>query len=167
MIRIDPTHCGAMNRLAPILDVGDVAVDASAPDKSTLFEGAAAILARHAGAGSSTTIAEALAARERLASTALGHGVAIPHGRIKGLELPCAAVIRLREPLPFGAPDEQPTSLFVFLLVTERASQDDLDTLAEIASMLSERPVREQLMRAQDARALHATIADWSPNRSV
>ena len=134
------------------------------PNRSALFACASAILARHAGAGSAATIAETLTERERLASTALGHAVAIPHARIKGLSSPCAAVIRLREPLGFGAPDDQPTYLFVFLLVRERATQDDLDTLAQIAEMISERAVREQLMQAPDAHSVYAAIARWSPS---
>jgi nitrogen PTS system EIIA component len=152
-----------MNRLVPILDVDDVGVDATAADKSALFSPAGSILARSVKACAPATIAEMLHERERLASTALGHGAAIPQGRVKGLATARAAVIRLREALAFGAPDDKPTSLFVFLVVSERASQDDLDALAEIAEMLCDRTIREKLMQAPDARALYATIADWSP----
>jgi PTS system nitrogen regulatory IIA component len=151
-----------LNQLAPILEVDDVAIDVMAPDRHTLFAAAGAILSRHVPSTGRAVIADALEARERLASTALGQGVAIPHGPIEGLAITRAAVIRLREPLEFGAPDDAPVRLFVFLLVGERASQHDLDTLVRIAEMLSDRAVRERLMLAPDARALHAAIADWS-----
>jgi len=156
-----------LNRLAAVLDVDDIAIDAAAADTHALFAGAGAILARHVAAGGRTAIAAALEGRERLASTALGQGVAIPHGRIHGLAATRAAVMRLRTPLAFGAPDDAPTSLFVFLLVGEHASQGDLDTLAQIAEMLSDRAMREQLLQAPDARVLHAAIADWSSTREA
>jgi PTS system nitrogen regulatory IIA component len=159
--RSDDRRGTVLNRLASVLDVDDIVVEAAALDTRALFVLAGAILARHVAAGGSAAIAEALDARERLSSTALGQGVAIPHGRVKGLATTCAAVLRLRQPLAFGAPDETPTRLFVFLLVAEHASQGDLDTLAQTAEMLSERAVRERLMQSPDARALHATIADW------
>jgi PTS system nitrogen regulatory IIA component len=155
-----------LNRLATILDAGDVEIDAEARDKPALFARAGSILAR-GEAGCAATIAETLAERERLASTALGHGVAIPHGRIKGLKAPRAAVIRLREALPFGAPDDAPASLFVFLLVGEHATEADLATLAEIAGILSERALRAKLMQAPDARVLYAMIAGWRPDRAA
>lgn len=59
-------------------------------------------------------MADSLFARERLGSTGLGHGVAIPHGRIKGLKSPMAAVFQLAHPIGFDAPDEQPVGLLIF-----------------------------------------------------
>ena len=105
-----------------------------------------------------------LIARERLGSTGLGHGVAIPHARIKGLKTPLAAVLRLRVPIAFDAPDQEPVGLFVFLLVPEAATQQHLEILAEIAAMLSDRALRDRLASAPDAAALHAAIAHWLPD---
>jgi nitrogen PTS system EIIA component len=97
----------------------------------------------------------------------LGHGVAIPHGRIKGLKNPLAAVLRVQQPLGFDAPDEEPVSLLIFLLVPEAATQRHLEILSEIAEMLSDRTLRESLKSAADADALHKSIADWQPVKSV
>jgi PTS system nitrogen regulatory IIA component len=112
-------------------------------------------------------VTDSLFARERLASTGLGHGVAIPHGRIKGLKNPLAAVLRLQQPIGFEAPDDEPVSLLIFLLVPEAATQRHLEILSEIAEMLSDRALRERLKIEPDAAVLHQLISDWQPLRSV
>ena len=108
-----------------------------------------------------------LFARERLGSTGLGHGVAIPHGRIKGLKNPLAAVVRLTHPIPFDAPDDEPVSLLIFLLVPEAATQRHLEILSEIAELLSDRELRERLKTEPDAAQVHSLIERWQPLRSV
>ncbi|MDR6853942.1 PTS system nitrogen regulatory IIA component [Variovorax guangxiensis] len=106
-------------------------------------------------------ITDSLFARERLGSTGLGHGVAIPHGRIKGLKSPMAAVFQLANPIGFDAPDEQPVVLLIFLLVPEAATQKHLEILSEIAELLSDAGLREQIKSSNDAAQLHALIAGW------
>ena len=81
------------------------------------------------------TVTDNLFARESLGSTGLGAGVAIPHGRIKGLKQPLAAFMRLAEPIPFESPDGKPVSLLIFLLVPEQATQQHLEILSEIAQL--------------------------------
>lgn len=154
-----------MNRLAAILDVDDVKVDVPAESRLTLFVDAALVLQRHAWMGSLSAITDTLIERERLASTCLGHGVAIPHGRLKGLKSALAAVIRVRDPLAFGGPDDEPVTLFVFLFVPEMATQNDLEILGEIAEMLSDKEVRERLKHEGNANAVYASIAGWTPSR--
>lgn len=106
-------------------------------------------------------ITDSLFARERLGSTGLGHGVAIPHGRIKGLKAPMAAVFQLQAPIGFDAPDDQSVGLLIFLLVPEAATQKHLEILSEIAELLSDRALRERLLTSTDAAALHQLIASW------
>ena len=106
-------------------------------------------------------ITDSLFARERLGSTGLGHGVAIPHGRIKGLKAPMAAVVQLAQPIGFDAPDELPVSLLIFLLVPEAATQKHLEILSEIAELLSDAPLREKIKTAADVDALHGLICGW------
>jgi PTS system nitrogen regulatory IIA component len=106
-------------------------------------------------------ITDSLFARERLGSTGLGHGVAIPHGRIKGLKQPLAAVFQLANPIGFDAPDELPVTLMIFLLVPEAATQKHLEILSEIAELLSDSALREQMKSSTDAAALHGLIAQW------
>ena len=83
------------------------------------------------------------------------------HGRIKGLKSPMASVFRLADPIGFDAPDEQPVVLLIFLLVPEAATQKHLEILSEIAELLSDAGLREQIKSSTDAQALHALIAGW------
>ncbi len=112
-------------------------------------------------------ITDSLFARERLGSTGLGHGVAIPHGRIKGLKSPMAALFQLEQPIGFDSPDEQPVSLLIFLLVPEAATQKHLEILSEIAELLSDGPLRERIKACQDASELHGLIADWQSTQTA
>jgi PTS system nitrogen regulatory IIA component len=93
--------------------------------------------------------------------------VAIPHGRIKGLKNPLAAVLRVQQAIPFDAPDDEPVALLIFLLVPEAATQRHLEILSEIAELLSDRELRERLKIESDAAVLHKLIADWLPLKSV
>jgi nitrogen PTS system EIIA component len=156
----------AMNRLATILPPSNVLVDVDATSKKRAFEQAGLVFEnQHAIARA--TVTDNLFARERLGSTGLGHGVAIPHGRIKGLKNPLAAVVRVQQPIPFDAPDEEPVSLLIFLLVPEAATQRHLEILSEIAEMLSDRELRERLKVEGDAAKVHELISNWEPLKSV
>ena len=149
-----------MNRLAAILPVANVLVNVEATSKKRVFE-AAGVLFENEHSIARGTVTDNLFARERLGSTGLGHGVAIPHGRVKGLKNPLAAVVRLQQPIPFDAPDDAPVVLLVFLLVPEAATQRHLEILSEIAEMLSDSELREKLMTTHDSLALHQLVSDW------
>ena len=155
-----------MNRLAAILPASNVLVNVEATSKKRVFEQAGLLFENHNGVARST-VTDNLFARERLGSTGLGHAVAIPHGRIKGLKNPLAAVLRVQQPIPFDAPDDLPVSLLIFLLVPEAATQRHLEILSEIAEMLSDRALRERLQSESDPAVLHQLIADWEPLKSV
>lgn len=92
-----------MNRLAKILPIENVVIDLSVTSKKRVFEQAGLIFENQNGIARST-VTDNLFARERLGSTGLGEGVAIPHGRIKGLKHPLAAFVRLADAIPFEAP---------------------------------------------------------------
>lgn len=155
-----------MNRLSAILPAGQVLVDVAASSKKRVFEHAGLLFENH-HAIARATVTDNLFARERLGSTGLGHGVAIPHGRIKGLKNPLAAVIRLSQPIPFDAPDDEPVDLLIFLLVPEAATQRHLEILSEIAELLSDRDLRERLKSETDAAKVHDMIERWQPLKSV
>lgn len=155
-----------MNRLAAILPPGHVLVDVDVTSKKRVFEHAGLLFENLASIARST-VSDNLFARERLGSTGLGHGVAIPHGRIKGLKNPMAAVIRARQPIAFDAPDDEPVSLLIVLLVPEAATQRHLEILSEIAEMLSDRTLRERLKTEADPATVHRLIAEWQPLKSV
>ena len=155
-----------MNRLAAILPADNVSVNVDASSKKRAFEHAGLLFENHHQMARAL-VTDNLFARERLGSTGLGHGVAIPHGRIKGLKQPQAAVLRLQQPIGFDAPDDEPVALLIFLLVPEAATQRHLEILSEIAEMLSDRELREKLKTENDAAAVHRLIAAWEPLKSV
>ena len=151
-----------MNRLASILPPAQVLVHVEATSKKRAFEEAGLLFESLHGL-SRSLVTDSLFSRERLGSTGLGHGVAIPHGRIKGLKAPMAAVFLLGTPIGFDAPDDQPVRLLIFLLVPEAATQKHLEILSEIAELLSDASLRERMNASTDAVQLHALIAQWQP----
>ena len=149
-----------MNRLASILSAAQVLVQVDVSSKKRAFEEAGLLFENLHGL-SRALVTDSLFSRERLGSTGLGHSVAIPHGRIKGLKAPMAAVLQLARPIGFDAPDEQPVSLLIFLLVPETATQKHLEILSEIAELLSDAGLRKRLVGSTDASELHGLIANW------
>ncbi len=155
-----------MNRLSSILPAAQVLVDVDATSKKRAFEEAGLLFESLHGL-SRALITDSLFARERLGSTGLGHGVAIPHGRIKGLKSPMAAVFQLVHPIGFDAPDDQPVGLLIFLLVPEAATQTHLEILSEIAEMLGDGKLRETIKSCTDAVELHGLIARWQSTQDA
>jgi PTS system nitrogen regulatory IIA component len=149
-----------MNRLASILPTAQVLVHVDATSKKRAFEEVGLLFENLHGLNRAL-VTDSLFARERLGSTGLGHGVAIPHGRIKGLKAPMAAVLQLAQPIGFDAPDDLPVSLLIFLLVPEAATQKHLEILSEIAELLSDTALRAKLNSSASAAELHALIASW------
>jgi len=155
-----------MNRLANILSPSHVIAQVDVTSKKRAFEEAGLLFENLHGL-SRALVTDSLFSRERLGSTGLGHGVAIPHGRIKGLKAPLAAVFQLSQPIGFDAPDDQPVGLLIFLLVPEAATQKHLEILSEIAELLSDAALRAQLVCSQESLQLHTLIAGWQSVRGV
>ena len=149
-----------MNRLAAILPLEQVLTGTDIASKKRAFEEVGFLFESRHGL-SRALVTDSLFSRERLGSTGLGNGVAVPHGRIKGLKLPLAAVLLLDQAIGFDAPDNQPVDLLVFLLVPEAATQKHLELLSEIAALLSDEARREAMRGSGTATALHALIRDW------
>lgn len=155
-----------MNLIAPLLSPTNVLVDVAVTSKKRVFEQASLMFENHHGIARSV-IFDSLFAREKLGSTGLGHGAAVPHGRIRGLSQPVAGLIRLSEGIAFDAPDGKPVSLLIFLLVPEQASQQHLEILAEVAQLIADRQVREALFEATSATDLHALIQSWDSTADI
>jgi PTS system nitrogen regulatory IIA component len=153
-----------MNQLSKLLPLTNILVDCEARDKSAALDVAAALFSA-ACSIDRVKIRARLGEREALGSTGLGQGVAIPHGRIRGIKQAIAAVVRLRRPVEFDAPDAQPVGLLVALLVPENARQEHLELLSELAQMLSDRELRSDLMAEPSAAALLARVTAWVPIR--
>ena len=152
-----------MTYFSQILSLENVVLDLDVSSKKRAFEQAGLIFENNAGIARSS-VSDNLFARERLGSTGLGHGVAVPHGRVKGLKAPIAAFVRLAEPIPFESPDQLPVSLMVFLLIPDHVTQQHLEILSEIAEMFSDVAFRDALLTAPDAATVHARIVTWQPS---
>ncbi len=152
-----------MNRLSRLLPLSRVLVDLDVTSKKRVFEHAGLVFEAELGLAASGVF-ESLFARERLGSTGLGHGIAVPHGRMKGLREAAAAFVRTRQPIPFEAPDGNPVSLIFILLVPEKATDVHLQILSELAEMFSDRQIRQQLADAADAATVQTLITTWEPH---
>jgi len=157
------TH-SPMNQISRLLPLTNVMLDLQASSKKRVFEQVGLLFENNHGIARAKVF-DSLFVRERLGSTGLGQGVAIPHGRIKGLKEAVAAFVRLSEPVAFDAPDGRPVNILVFLLVPEQATQQHLDILSELAQMLSDKSFRENLLNANDPATLHTMLATWEPIR--
>lgn len=152
-----------MSLIGKILPQQNVLADMDVSSKKRLFEQVGLLVENSHGIARSE-IFDSLFAREKLGSTGLGQGVAIPHGRIKGLKEAVGAIVRTQQPIPFDAPDGQNVSLIFVLLVPDRATDLHLQILSELAQMFSDKLFRERLLGAQSAAELHQLITDWQPN---
>ncbi|GGC07236.1 PTS IIA-like nitrogen-regulatory protein PtsN [Oxalicibacterium flavum] len=152
-----------MNHLSQILPPANVVLDLDVSSKKRSFEQVGLIFENNCGIARSD-VSDNLFARERLGSTGLGHGVAVPHGRIKGLKSPLAAFVRLAQPIPFESPDGQPVRLMIFLLIPDHVTQQHLEILSEVAEMFSDESFRNLLMTLDDPAAVHARLITWQPS---
>ncbi len=155
-----------MNLITQYLHSDHIVLDAPCHNKKSSFE----TIAQHFEAldgVSASWVYDALASRERMASTGLGHGVAIPHGRVKGLEKTLCTVLRLKSPIDFGAPDSQPVQLMVALLVPEHAGQTHLDCLGELAALLSSAAFRADVLNAPSATEVYRAFLTHQLNSST
>lgn len=103
-------------------------------------------------------IFDTLLQREKLGSTGVGHGVAIPHGKLAGLERLVGVFARLDKPVDFDALDDEPVDLMFLLLAPENAGADHLKALARIARVLREPAIATKLRAANDAAAIYALL---------
>lgn len=139
-----------MNPLSNLLPASQVLLELEAGSKKRVFEQAGMLFEKHLGLARAIVF-DSLFAREKLGSTGLGQGIAIPHGRIKGLKQASGAFIRLTTPVPFDSPDGRPVSLLFVLLVPEQATEEHLQILSELAQRFAERSFRESLQAATEA----------------
>lgn len=137
-------------------------VDLEATSKKRIFE-QAGLLFENMLQVARSQVFDSLFTREKLGSTGLGQGVAIPHGRIKGLREAALMLVRLKEAIPFDAPDGLPVNIACILLVPEKATDQHLLILSELAQMFSNKSFREKLLYSKDAKEIHKLISDWTP----
>ncbi|MBI5923182.1 MAG: PTS IIA-like nitrogen regulatory protein PtsN [Betaproteobacteria bacterium] len=149
-----------MNLISTLLPPTNILLGLEASSKKRVFEQAGLLFENQQGIARSA-VYDALFAREKLGSTGLGQGIAIPHGRIKGLKDAVGGFLRLAAPVQFDSPDGKPITLAFVLLVPEAATERHLQILSELAQMFSDPDFREQLNAATDPAAIHSLFMNW------
>jgi PTS system nitrogen regulatory IIA component len=150
-----------MSLIGKILTRDLILIDLDVASKKRVFEQVGLLIENTRGIARSEVF-DCLFAREKLGSTGLGQGVAIPHGRARGLKEAAAVYIRLKQPIPFDAPDNKPVQSLFVLLVPEQATDLHLQVLSELAQLFSSRQLREDLIAAPDADAIYRLLTQWS-----
>ena len=153
----------ATSTIARLLPTTNVVLDLDLSSKRRVFDEAGLLFQHHQGIARATVF-DSLLARERLGSTGLGQGVAIPHGRIPKLGAPVGAFLRLKEAIPFEAPDGRPVNLLFFVLVPEKATEAHLQILAALAEMFADSRMRETLSTMPDAAGVHRELITFRPD---
>lgn len=149
-------------QLADIITPERVATQVQASSKKRVFETLSDIIATHSSAPlKAHDIFTSLIARERLGTTAIDHGVAIPHGRIKNSSTTIGAFVQLSKGIDCDAIDCQAVSLLFALLVPEESTEEHLQLLARLAEMFSNAELREQLRAAPDNQTLYDLLISW------
>ena len=147
--------------LIDLLAPARVVAGASVTSKKRLLELLANLLADGRGSEAERAIFDSLCAREKLGSTGLGHGVAIPHGRSPALSSAVGCFVRLDDPIDFGAPDGQAVDLMFALGVPEHFTNQHLLLLSQLAELFSDSGFTARLRQAPDSASLYALLSDW------
>lgn len=145
--------------LLDLLTTRRILVNQHSTSKKRLLELLADRLAPE-GSQLAGAIYDSLCARERLGSTGLGHGIAIPHARSAGLKEATGVFVRLSEPVDFGAPDGEPVDLVFALAVPEHFTHQHLLLLSELAALFGEENFRRRLRQAPDNHAIFSLFAE-------
>ena len=129
-------------------------------EKPAVLRELAAHLANHHAGVDKDALVNVLLEREKLASTAIGEGIAIPHGKLDSVNKLIACVGRAREGIDFDSMDGRPTHIFFVLLAPENSTGVHLKALARISRLFKDTDFRARLMSAEDAAAMYRVIAE-------
>lgn len=151
---------------AKSLPVAHVLLDLDVSSKKRLFE-QIGLLFENENKIARAAVFDALFAREKLGSTGLGHGVAIPHGRIKNLRETVAVFIRTKDGVPFESPDGEAVRLVFAMLVPEHATEQHLNLLSELAQVFSDENLRDALLAERDNVRAHDMLIYGSTSGST
>ena len=148
-------------QLTDFLTTDRIACDVNAHSKKRALEKLCELISHDQSSISATDIFDCLLSRERLGSTGVGFGVAIPHGRLKDSNHTTAALIQLNHGIDFDAVDNQPVDLLFALVVPDKATEEHLKILALLAAMFKEDELRAQLREAKNPEDIMQLIREW------
>lgn len=149
--------------IADLLSTERVACDLPATSKKRLLENVANLIADSALELARNEVFSSLLARERLWSTGLGHGVALPHGRIKKCRRPIGAFVHLDQRIDYDASDGEPVDLVFALVIPESANEEHLQILSKLAEMFSDQAFCERLRQCHSAAKAYEYLTTWTP----
>ena len=152
-----------MELITRILKPEHVLLDMEVSSKKRLFEQLALCIENQHGIAR-TAVFDALFQRERLGSTGLGKGCALPHGRLRGTRETFCVFARTVQAVPFESPDGLPVNLVFMVLAPEHANEFHLRILSEVAQMFSDTELREQLQVITNPLEAHRLMTEWSPH---
>lgn len=149
-------------QLVDIIIPDRVVAQVQAASKKRALESLSELIASHPDSAlDAHAISDTFIARERLGTTAMDHGVAIPHGRVSNTSETIGAFIQLSNGIDCDALDRQKVNLMFALLVPEESTDEHLQLLARLAKMFSNAELREQLCLAPDSQTLYNLLIDW------
>lgn len=148
-----------MNIIGRSLSSDDIVVGLDVWDKRQALEAVASMIERRHQIHRDLLL-RALWRREQSGSTAIGHGIAIPHARIAGISEPIVLFIRTKAPIAFGAPDHKPVSALFVILVPEHANQEHLQILATVSEMFADETFRDRLEAAREPAVIQQLFSE-------
>lgn len=152
-------------QVTDLLTPDRIACNVEASSKKRALEHLSALIADSNDKFLAVEVFDSLIARERLGSTGLGHGIAIPHGRVKNSEETIGAFIKLKEAIDYDAIDNQPVDLFFALLVPEHSTDEHLQLLSQLATIFRDESLRQHLRASNSSEALLNIITQAQPER--
>lgn len=153
--------------LSKILTPGRTISAAPCTSKKRALEFIASHISRDTPALNEQDLFQALMAREKLGSTGLGHGIAIPHCRLSNCTAPMGTLVQLQSPIDFDAIDDQPIDLLFVLVVPEEATDEHLQILSSLAMVFSQNHLTERLRAAQSDVELFETLIAFEQEQAA
>ncbi len=151
-------------KLTQLISQDSVVCNADVSSKKRALEFLAELLAKESATADAFDIFQHLTEREKLGSTSLGHGVAIPHARTNSSEKAIGAFIKLENGIDFDAPDSKPTDLLFALMVPEHYTDEHLEVLSGLAGCFSDEVLCHNLRTATTSKELYDRLTGWQVN---
>lgn len=148
---------------ADYFDAARIQVDVSIQSKKRLLEYASELIGKDSSDLTPRMIFSQMCARESIGSTGLGHGIALPHGRVPDSDVTLGAIIRLKDPVDFNAPDKVPVDLAICLALPEAHGPRHQNLLGLIAEFLHAQDNRTMLRETDSATTIMEQLRTWQP----
>lgn len=146
--------------ITDILDEDSIIAELNARDKKGVLEELVSVLVKHGRLPDREKPVEVLLERERLGSTGIGDGIAIPHGKLKGIQGIICSFGRTKSGIDFQSIDEKPTHLFFLLLAPEDSASEHLQALARLSRLLKDDQLRKRLLEADSKEDIYRIITE-------